>query len=1274
MVGTAIQSCRNTVNNSPSIDVPSTTDNGTIDPVISIMAVQANTAPVLNIAASPALPAAAVGKLPVGAVGSAVAALLGTAATDAEQSVLGMAVTGVAAGRTLYYSLDDGVTWTALTGTVSAGSALLLDANARVYVAAGSTFTGTINDALSFKAWDLTEGANGDIGANTLSGTYVVGEVTLGSSGIRRGSEMEISGQYAYVADGTSGLQIVDISSPAAPVARGVYDTANQAVAVKIVGNYAYVADGYMQTGLTIVDIGDPDAPMLLGSLATSLYPSYIAVQGDYAYLAGNGGAMQIVNIANPAAPQSVHFLSGVAAVSIAAVGDYVYLGQRAGGINIVDVTNPASPVMGSSVSLSGEVTDILIEKGIAYVATTSQLTILDVQDPAAPVVLHTMSAGMSASDLAKDGKYLYVATYTSGVMKFDVSAPDAPTLMASFDTKFVGNVSVLDDVVFTANAGKVIGYGFRESTAFSSTIDTVSASIAPLHPVLQLDAGAQTFVENSTAVSVSPGLVLTDVNSTKIGQVAVYLKSNTAIVIGGGPLNDVTAAESLVFVANADTGDIAGAYSAEEGLSLTSLSGNATLAQWQAALRQVAYLNTSDAPVASRAVSFIVVDADNEGFTEVARLVNITAVNDAPTISGVPAGATQIQLGTATALTSISVADLDSTALTLTITATSGTVDGLVDADPLAEGIQLAGTAAQINQALSGAKFTMSAAGEGSLALSLRDDTVVAPTTATYQFVASTPATPVPATPTTPIDGVPVQIGTGADGQQQIVVPVITGGRQEDISTPNGKLADIPVVKGADGQALLNIGVPVGTGLTAQGPATLVSGNTAQSALDGGITAAGGSAEQKAVGLNFLNSLASGTQVVVQTIKPTAQGDGGPLVISAANAADGHKTAVVIDTSALPAGTVIDLENVDFALVVGNARVTGGAGANTVYGDDGKQFIVLGEGDDILHGGGNDDTVGSLRGNDQTFGDAGNDMVYGGTGNDSLHGGSGNDRMNGGFGLDTAVQSGVAADYSVTVDGRAVVLTHKVSGEVDRFLDVEHITFDSGTSLIVAHTAGDVAGLTAQFTGAQLIELNANRAVGGTAASDDITPELGMALNIDLGAGVDIVRLAGARADVHIDVEAGQRAELTQLADGAMLAFNNVELLAFANGNVTVLAHNHQEAVVGRAYELLLDRNVDTGGFAFWIAGVQSGVSLKDTLSLMMHSPEYTGASLSNGAFVDLLYTNGFGRAADAEGKAFWVGALDTGVSRAQVLEGFASSAEAVTVIGSTIDVTVVS
>ncbi|MFN6036363.1 MAG: hypothetical protein ACK48B_20510, partial [Dolichospermum sp.] len=47
----------------------------------------------------------------------------------------------------------------------------------------------------------------------------------------------------AYVADGFSGLQIIDISNPTTPTLKGNYDTSGFAFGVQVVGNYAYVGD-----------------------------------------------------------------------------------------------------------------------------------------------------------------------------------------------------------------------------------------------------------------------------------------------------------------------------------------------------------------------------------------------------------------------------------------------------------------------------------------------------------------------------------------------------------------------------------------------------------------------------------------------------------------------------------------------------------------------------------------------------------------------------------------------------------------------------------------------------------------------------------------------------------------------------------------------------------------------------------------------------------------------------------------------------------------------
>ena len=54
---------------------------------------------------------------------------------------------------------------------------------------------------------------------------------------------VQVVGNLAYVADYGAGLQILDVSNPAAVTRLGGYDTSGYACDVQVVGNLAYVAD-----------------------------------------------------------------------------------------------------------------------------------------------------------------------------------------------------------------------------------------------------------------------------------------------------------------------------------------------------------------------------------------------------------------------------------------------------------------------------------------------------------------------------------------------------------------------------------------------------------------------------------------------------------------------------------------------------------------------------------------------------------------------------------------------------------------------------------------------------------------------------------------------------------------------------------------------------------------------------------------------------------------------------------------------------------------------
>ncbi|HYD71000.1 DUF4347 domain-containing protein [Azospirillum sp.] len=280
-------------------------------------------------------------------------------------------------------------------------------------------------------------------------------------------------------------------------------------------------------------------------------------------------------------------------------------------------------------------------------------------------------------------------------------------------------------------------------------------------------------------------------------------------------------------------------------------------------------------------------------------------------------------------------------------------------------------------------------------------------------------PEDPPPATPTTTqtVDGVTVQQTTQTNGDgtttQTLVIPIVTTTRTEQVaSTP---LADIPLARDSSGQALLEAHLPVGVGMQVETTST-----TTGSGLTGLIQAIQNRTQNQPddknkmtdVGQVFLNEMPANANLTVRTIVPVVADPAAPptqpIVITGTSSTPatggnpGQQQAVVIDVRSLPKGTIIQLQNVEFAAIVGDVSVTGGEGSQVVVGDSGNQFIVLGADDDTLRGGGGNDFVGSEGGNDMLWGDEGLDTVTGGIGNDVLYGNQQDDVVYGNQGFDT--------------------------------------------------------------------------------------------------------------------------------------------------------------------------------------------------------------------------------------------------------------------------------
>jgi hypothetical protein len=98
----------------------------------------------------------------------------------------------------------------------------------------------------------------------------------------------------------------------------------------------------------------------------------------------------------------------------------------------------------------------------------------------------------------------------------------------------------------------------------------------------------------------------------------------------------------------------------------------------------------------------------------------------------------------------------------------------------------------------------------------------------------------------------------------------------------------------------------------------------------------------------------------------------------------------------------------------------------------------------------------------------------------------------------------------------------------------------------------------------------------------------------------------------------------------------------------------------VDQFFNSLLHRPADAAGRALWVSALVNGQSEADVVTSFLTSPEYTASHRDNASYVNGLYQDVLGHAADPAGAAVWQDQLQRGVlNRAQVALAFLSSTE---------------
>lgn len=315
---------------------------------------------------------------------------------------------------------------------------------------AGATSTAEVSGSgdSAYVALSTTSGSNGLVN-NAAAGEYAL--------------NVEVVGNYAYVANGTGGLFIYDVSDPANPSYVGDVDN-GIAYAVKVYGDYVYVADS---STLDIVDVSTKSSPTIVNTISDTGGPNVFAIQGTTLYAAWDqsgcsgycaDGWLIAYDITDPENPSEIASTANLGEYlwDIYVEGDYLYVSQSFWDsadwdLTWYDISTPSAITLVNSTAATNEYTYGLEVVG-QYVFMANSTAGVHVFSTSTDSRVHTYNTAGNAIDLAINGDTMYIADQNSSIFDVDISDPTSITFNGTHSSTNAKGVFFKDGYLYVAD------------------------------------------------------------------------------------------------------------------------------------------------------------------------------------------------------------------------------------------------------------------------------------------------------------------------------------------------------------------------------------------------------------------------------------------------------------------------------------------------------------------------------------------------------------------------------------------------------------------------------------------------------------------------------------------------------------------------------------------------------------------------------------------------------------------------------------------------------
>ena len=330
--------------------------------------------------------------------------------------------------------------------------------------------------------------------------------------------DIAVNGDFAYMAMGTSGMYVYDVSDPVNPrfISR-ILINESKVQAIDLHGDYACLGAiseaGLDNSSFLVVDISDPLNLNLVSEVELEgLYMNKIRIEGEYAYIgATNLYAIDISNVEEPEITVNfeipdryVHdfhiqedrlylttdldgdFRRGTASLrifdisnpgelqvigvfdsdgvdcdlfyGIAIKDEFAIITGWGDGLHLLDISDMENINLVNSVEMGRDLDRVKIFDDTAYIADSGERTVhlFDVSDPGNPRFIRSYDVGESSVlKFVVTENLMYMPQQSHGYCLFDVSEPDNPELELLFRGIRIESVELSGDMAYITSWGR---------------------------------------------------------------------------------------------------------------------------------------------------------------------------------------------------------------------------------------------------------------------------------------------------------------------------------------------------------------------------------------------------------------------------------------------------------------------------------------------------------------------------------------------------------------------------------------------------------------------------------------------------------------------------------------------------------------------------------------------------------------------------------------------------------------------------------------------------